>query len=166
MPRTLSIICAFFLSFAVFTSPSHAIPTTYTITPIGSGGLFGSFVVDIDGTIGTISATSYSFTDPVFGTITDSGPEYINNVTRDGSTFGISAATIFGQDPSNFSNVFVVNSGPVSEGSLFRNSFNGAGIGTISKAAASVPEPGAMALLGFGLVGLGVVRRRQKHRLG
>lgn len=175
MPRMLSTIFAFLLTFAVFTSPSHAIPTTYTVTPFLDGGFSGTFVVDIDGTVGNIAATSFSFTDAhaniPLGTITDSvnGGLFSNQIFRDGSDFGISNVNVMGFTTTfGFFQVVLRTPDPLIPGLFIGVGQNGASIGQVTKvaAAAPVPAPSAMTLLGFGLVGLGVVRRRRKQRLG
>lgn len=170
MKNFKSIAISLYLGIAaigMMAKPANAIPTTYMITPTTTGGFSGFFVVDIDGSSSVTSATSFSFTDSllaVFGTISDTDSIFINNITRDGSAFGISAFTIFAQGPLSPAGMSVINRAPLFEGSLVGHSNNGNSNGTISKvaAAAPVPEPSAMALVALGLVGLATIRRRQK----
>jgi hypothetical protein len=96
-------------------------------------------------------------------TITDADSIFTNQITTDTSAFGISDINIFGFSPT-FPSLTVRFSSTPGPGAIVLNLFTNS-TGVINRVAAPVPAPSAMTLLGFGLVGLGVMRQRRKQRL-
>jgi hypothetical protein len=181
-------IIASLLAWIVLANPSAAIVYTIDRT-IAAGSVSGS--ITTDGTIGVLAAanltdwtllldngtTTFNLLGPLSGANSE--------VTVDGTAFTATVtALLFNFDATGFTNVLFQES-PIGTGGAHW-CFNGAigcttfpaeliggfpsggqlepflaGVHTIGTVADSVPEPGALAIFGLGVIGVGFIRRRR-----
>ena len=150
---------------------AHAVLTTFEITPLASpgGGLSGEFTLDVtdsgiqkDGISYEITSNGVLFSSTA-STISTLEFFFFDEIQSDGNLgdFVLHATTEFLSAP-NF--VIELNLGNLGPGA-FVIDHQAQTSGRISNITPPlIPEPGAIALLGVGLLGLGAMRQREKRR--
>jgi len=112
----------------------------------------------------TGSFLSGTFTDAAFGA--NGGPGLTVNVNNPPESLALASNVLPAselQPPSSFNLTFVNLSAPLGIVGGSIDSFTASFTGDISASAANVPEPTTMAVLGMGMLGLGMVRARRRR---